>query len=381
MFLKVIKYAEFKNRPEEWFVEDFILGKINLIVGKNASGKTRSLNIIGNLANLVSGDRKMDFTSGDYSVNFDDDGNNIEYKLAYENKNIIAESFISNGKTLLDRGLGGKGTIFAVELNKDMNFQSPENELACVYRRDAVQHPYFDSLYKWGKASRHYYFGTPLGKDYMLVPTKDDKPKDLNLKDTNKVTGVLKDGINRYGGEFVSSIIKGMDSIGYKIDDVGVEKVPGIIIQEAPLSEIEGVYVKESDLNSKVYQYGISQGMFRALSLIIQLNYSRLASMPSCILVDDIGEGLDYERSTSLIKYLIEEVKDTSIQLIMTTNDRFVMNSVPLEYWSAIQRIGSKVKMFNYHNSKEIFDDFKFTGLLNFDFLSSEFYSKGFEDK
>ena len=120
--------------------------------------------------------------------------------------------------------------------------------------------------------------------------------------------------------------------------------------------------------------------MFRALSLLVQLNFSLLSKTPSCILIDDIGEGLDYERSKSLIDLIIEKVKDSPIhQIIMTTNNKYVMNNVPLEYWSAISRIPKKSVFYNYQNSKEIFDDFEYTGLSNSDFLSENFYFNEFE--
>jgi AAA15 family ATPase/GTPase len=124
----------------------------------------------------------------------------------------------------------------------------------------------------------------------------------------------------------------------------------------------------------------MSQGMFRALSLLIQLNYSLLKKMPSCILIDDIGEGLDYERSKALIDLIIEKVKGSSVQVIMTTNDQFVMDKVPLEYWSVIQRLENKSIFYNDRNAKQTFDDFVFTGLNNFDFYASEFFIHGFED-
>jgi hypothetical protein len=51
---------------------------------------------------------------------------------------------------------------------------------------------------------------------------------------------------------------------------------------------------------------------------------------PATILIDDIGEGLDFDRSSRLIKLLIEIAeKNENIRLIMSTNDRFVMNAVP----------------------------------------------------
>ena len=96
-------------------------------------------------------------------------------------------------------------------------------------------------------------------------------------------------------------------------------------------------------------------------------------------MIDDIGEGLDYERSKSLIDLIIEKVKNSSVQVIMTTNDRFIMNKIPLKYWSVIQRVPKKALFYNYRNSKATFDEFEYTGLSNFDFLATEFYIEGFE--
>lgn len=121
----------------------------------------------------------------------------------------------------------------------------------------------------------------------------------------------------------------------------------------------------------------MSQGMFRALALLIQVNFAQRSSTGGCLLVDDIGEGLDYERSTALIELLIEKGRRHGIQLIMATNDRFVMNKVPLEYWCVIQRTGAHCKIYNYKNCKQTFDEFKLTGLNNFDFLATEFYRNG----
>jgi hypothetical protein len=57
----------------------------------------------------------------------------------------------------------------------------------------------------------------------------------------------------------------------------------------------------------------------------------------------------------------------------MATNDQFVMNRVPLDEWSVLQRKGSKVSVRNIHNSKKVFEDFKFVGLSNFAFFEMDF--------
>ena len=120
--------------------------------------------------------------------------------------------------------------------------------------------------------------------------------------------------------------------------------------------------------------------MFRALSLIIQITYLEfnLNSNSTCILIDDIGEGLDFERSTKLIKYLVKKAEELKgrVQLVMSTNDRFVMNSVPLKYWTVIDKENGKMKFYTQKSHPEIFEDFEDIGLNNFDFFSGEYFKQ-----
>ena len=99
-------------------------------------------------------------------------------------------------------------------------------------------------------------------------------------------------------------------------------------------------------------------------------------------IIDDIGEGLDFERSTKLIELLISKAeKNPNMQLLMSTNDSFVMNSVDLKYWQIIDRVGCQVNYYNYSNSPKTFEDYKLTGLNHFDFFASGFFKDGFSDE
>jgi len=382
MFLESIDYRQFENTPRVWTLEGCTLGNINLIVGKNATGKSRVLNIIRGLADLLCGDRKMTLLSGDYEVTFDNKGKSIKYALKYEDRKIIKETLDIDSENRLDRRINGAGDIYYEELKDMMKFQTPQNELASLARRDSIQHPFLEDLYDWGKSVTHYHFGMRLGQDQLVVFIEDKERAEqqkLNLKDENKVVAIFRKGEKEFPERFTSSIMQDMGAIGFELTEIGTASPEGIVIESSvPISgEIVGLYVQEGDLRGRTYHNELSQGMFRALSLIIQTTYSQLTGVPSCILIDDIGEGLDYERSEALIRLLIERAKETSIQLIMATNDRFVMNNVPLEYWSVIQRIGGISRIYNYRNSPKLFDDFSLTGLNNFDFFSSNYYLKG----
>ena len=124
----------------------------------------------------------------------------------------------------------------------------------------------------------------------------------------------------------------------------------------------------------------MSQGMYRVLALLVNINYLLLKKASTCVIIDDIGEGLDFERSCKLISLLRQKAQDSNVQIIMSTNDRFVMNEVPLTEWTVLHRVGSVVHVSNYHNSKEKFDEFKFTGLSNFSFFEMDYLADQGED-
>lgn len=362
-----------------WEVEECTFDQINLIVGKNATGKTKTLMAINALANLVSGDKEFTYDTGRFEAHFTNKGKKITYILSYKNFIIVEEKYSENETLLLEREQGKEGRIRTEEIDGYLKFQIPDNQLACLAKMDDIQHPFLKDLFNWGKNSRFYQFGTFLGKNHLVVFTKDFESKIISPKDADNVVAMLKKGLDRHSGNLKNKIVDEMNRVGFNITDIGISPAEGLTSNLQ--ADFQCIFVQETGLAGKTSQVHISQGMFRALSLIIQINVSLLDSEPSCILIDDIGEGLDYERSTTLINLIIEKTRNTDIQIIMSSNDRFVMNAVPIKYWCVIQREDGKCKIFNYRNSEKIFEDFKFTGLANFDFLKSEFYLKGFEEQ
>jgi AAA15 family ATPase/GTPase len=63
MRLDFLEYCQDKNLPSEWRLEGCQLGNVNLIVGKNASGKSRILRSIKFLSYFLSGEEKLSLQS------------------------------------------------------------------------------------------------------------------------------------------------------------------------------------------------------------------------------------------------------------------------------------------------------------------------------
>jgi len=113
--------------------------------------------------------------------------------------------------------------------------------------------------------------------------------------------------------------------------------------------------------------------MFRALSLFVFIHYLIDTDNAQTIIEDDLCEGLDYERSTKLGRLIFDKFRDKGIQFIVSSNDCFLMDVIPVRYWNLLIRENIHIRVCNYKNSKKKFDDFKYSGLSNFDLFSSDY--------
>ena len=378
MKLSKLAYSEFDGLPNEWKLNETLLGKKNLIVGKNATGKSRFLSVISALSNLFSGDLKTIFTIGNYVAEFTK-GNDIHrYELSLENNIVTFEKLIKNGEPQFERDQTGIGSIFALDVGEHIKFQIPANKIVVQAKRDQIQHPFLEDLIEWGRNVRFLQFGTSLGKEngIFLGVSLENIPEPKN---TLQPAVMFQVGKTKFNNEFIQNIQADMNSIGYQIESIDIGINPAMASMGTNLVGL--LCVKERDRQSLTYQNEMSQGMFRALSTIIQLNYQIYTETESSILIDDIGEGIDYDRSVKLIELVMSDRLGAKNQVLISSNDKFVMNTVPIEHWQIMQRSGSKCSFINRFNSKNIFDDFVDVGLSNFDFFSNEFYMKGFEEE
>ena len=305
MRLRSLDYSLRVGRSNEWKLSELSLGSVNLLVGKNATGKSRALNVIRSLAVQVSGQVVAIFPEGNYVARFEDEGQGESYQYVLEatDGKVIRESLERDGKRMMERREGGVGKIFAEQLNDFIEFQIPENQLIVATRRDQIQHRFLEPLNQWANGLYFYPFGTDLGRNSLALFVKDPRfAANIDFKDPNTVVATFHKAIGKFPA-FKQSMIDAMASVGYQIDDIGLMSPPGVQFQLPGLplpGEIQALWVKERNFGARTVQNEMSQGMFRALSIIVQINYAVLAGQPSCILIDDIGEGLDFERSCAL---------------------------------------------------------------------------------
>jgi len=375
MSLVKLSYSEYEGHPRHWEIRDTSFSKINLIVGRNSSGKSRLLSVINSFAKVLSGQQKP-FESGNFSAIINLNDHKFAYDIAFRDGAIESERLLVNGEEKLVRGNDGAGKIYYELETKFLDFKLPPDAIAAVNRRDEKQHPYLMELHTWASGVVIYLFGSEFGKGRVMGLNEAESlfgnPNAPLFDDPNNLVGIYSSAFVRYGEEFDKAIIADMKTLGYSLKDVGSDDLRTMI--NVPVSAI-CLFTEEDDLGFRNPQMHMSQGMFRALALAIHLNVCAFSKIKQLILVDDIGEGLDYERAVAIIDLLISKAQNHDMQIVMTSNDRFVMNKVPLSYWSVLKRSGGIVKMFNEQNSKKQFDHFKYIGLNNFDFFASDYFN------
>lgn len=374
MLLRTYAYTQFPATPREWSLSDLTLGDFNLIVGKNASGKSRTLTTIYSLGRLVSGNlRPSDLSTASFDATFECENRTLRYRLEILERKVILEQFWDGGRLRLDRATGGAGMIFHEKVGGDQDFQTPEHDAAVVARRDTIQHSFLEPLAEWGEGVRHYAFASKMGQEHVAIVVENGPAPDP--RDANAVIGLFRKGVKDFPNGFALAVRDDMNAIGYEITEVGMMVPTDVSIMLPVGSRVEPLilFVQERDLHCPTQQTDMSSGMFRALSVIIHLTYGRMASRPSCIIVDDIGEGLDFERSCKLIDIIRKRTTESKIQIILSTNDKFVMNEVPLDKWSVLIRKCNHVSVRNHENSKKEFEYFRFVGMSNFTFFEMDF--------
>lgn len=376
--LHTVSYSEFVQREYKWQLPEFRVFPINLVVGKNASGKTRLLTLIASLARLLC-DRLpvSNLLSTHFVARFtqaDEKAGSLVYSLDIEDREVQAESLSIGSTSYLNRRTKGEGDLFTAEVNQSLGFSIEANQLAAHLKRDTRQHPFLEPLNKWARSAIFFRFGNELAQRTITVMAGTPTIENMDLTaGEGPIVPLLLAGISLHGDKHLDRVSDDMREIGFPVSRIELIPAPIQVTGSfGPTTSQPALMVRahEADRDWYVDQAHMASGMFRALCCLAHLHIAQHFASAGLFIIDDIGEGLDHQRSSNLIRLLVKRAEEKNFQLLMATNDRFVMNAVPLSCWQVIHREGSSLRIINQDNSSELFDRFRKFGLSNFDFFS-----------
>jgi hypothetical protein len=369
------QYLDFPEATSSWGTSEFQLKQQNIIVGTNTSGKSRTLRAIHNLARFI---KQEQFFIGSFRAVFSSEQGLFEYQLITAPAGVTFEKLTLRVKQepilLLQREADGSGRIakFSEQKAAPENFRIPKNTLAINQKRDIDAFPYLELFHGWANSVFYFPFGTQMGQNSFLVSQTPIPP---GITDSTQVVSAFKLGMHIGGPNFPNLVCEQMNDIGYAVTELSSAIIPFQRQQQLfPLPipiALEELTLSEQNVVSPIPQVELSQGIFRTLSLIIQILTTVATNKQACILIDDLGEGLDFQRSSKLAK-CIQRIVGLN-QLIVTSNDQFILNAFPMDKWLLLKREGSHVRGIYKEANPELFQEFEETGLANFDFLTYDF--------
>jgi energy-coupling factor transporter ATP-binding protein EcfA2 len=158
MYLRKLTFSENEGQSIEWLIDNVHLGKINLIVGQNSSGKTRTLNALSDMVDMLTGSTNIPKSHGKYVVSFMQEKEEVLLEFKYDSGTIQKEILTWKGDKVLEREASGKGTIVYMGRKDELSleFGIPLNQLACFAKRDKLQHPFLEELHTWAMDMRRF---------------------------------------------------------------------------------------------------------------------------------------------------------------------------------------------------------------------------------
>ena len=367
-FLESLTYKEkyFHKQSEtilRWELEGLKLRQFTLIAGLNTAGKTRTCNVIKNtLKKIVQPMKGLEV--GETDIVFKTSKNKT-YRLIIsikENKNLdrnitaeeLYQVYQQEEKPLFDRT-----KLYDNRSRRDVEYTPPDDSLTFHARRDKKSYPYLEEIIEASKRFHFLDFRRPRAEITKHPLPEGRLPNEFDSSLTPLLFEELVDDKKK------GVILSDLESLGYFIKNISVKsiqveefKVPLIFFDE------EGV--------GGIYDYTqASEGMVKVIFLIVALN---LIEKGSCLLIDNIGDGLDYKRSMDIVPILEKASEDK--QIILCTNNEILLNQTDIRNWNILYREGYKVKAFNYENNRDQLLKFSETGLSNYEYFKSEYFLK-----
>ena len=331
--------SSFSYKTSGWELTEMnAIQATNLLVGKNAAGKTRTIRALQNVTSYMRMETFL-FQEGIFKakmqfVDPEDASWNMTYLFEIEKGDVKAEQLTVCGKTLIKRD--AQKTL----LNGDI-INPPKEE-----------YPDVEALMEWAEG-------------VIAISCSDINPYTiLNVKPgyINPIPfSALVEALSK---DDKKTVIDEAKRLGYEIMDIALVNANG---------EIKLVAVKERNIQSGILDFQLSSGMIRVLYILCFLEYVKHERTHSMLLIDDLGEGLDYSRAIHLGRKVFEVCEQENMQLIASSNESFLMDVVDIAKWQIVRRNNSKLSVINQTNMPGLFDEFRMTGLSNFDLFSSDF--------
>lgn len=376
--MKILSYHVTNAQEDGIQYPNIRFKKLNLLVGNSATGKTRLLNTIFNLACLVV--RENEFRLGEWKINFEHEGKEYKWHII-SNK----DQSIANGKILKEKLIvieEGSEHILVDRNNDSFKFNganlpklSQRKTSIELLKEEELIKPVFNAF---GLILRRSFHGSTLEfeSENMILP----KDRFNSIKETRDLNQLFLSGLNLNCRLYILS--KVFKDLYKEICDEFIAVFPFVSTvkilnandfgMDTP-GEVPIFALKEKFNNHWIQLSQLSSGMKKVLLIITDV-YT-LPGNGAVYLIDEYENSLGINAINFFPSVLYNT--DNNSQFIITSHHPYIIGNVPVSNWILLNRKGNIVGIKQGDQLKEKFGKSKQESFMQL--INDPFYTEGIE--
>jgi len=360
-----IKSFKFDDCKSNWHLEETFLGRLNLLVGISAVGKTRILKALSLVRDVATDDDYI-LDGIEWMIRFVHDEQEYEWILK---SNIIEEK---SAQKTFDNFESQRGAIIFYEkitnLTKNYVIFERSNDtltwhedkvipklkksesIITLFSEEEVIMPIREAFQNmiFLKAEGYSSIGFSDKLDIDNVKLQDKNNKFLAIKDFKKIATKLPMPLKAF---FLQKFYKNeFKNIKQKFIDI----FPFVKELKINYGKKAGEYrvflsIKENDSKEWIHQPQISSGMFSTLLHLIEIH---LAPDGTVILIDEFENSLGINCMPSTADFINDH--SNRLQFIITSHHPYIINEISWKSWKIVKRKGGNVRVINSADIPEL---------------------------
>ena len=227
------------------------LQEVNLLVGKNAVGKSKTVRALGNVLLYLMQLSERISVSDVFRCKllFEDKDGFISYEFQLSKSNVVYESLTANGETRLYRN-ESETHLCGEPINP------PSNKLTLHVRRDVLQYPFIEKIMLWAEHA--------CGLCFNEIEIGGDNDMPFYILGQRQT---LFEMVKSLPEESIQQVVSQAHGLGYPILQIE-------LLEHG--SNLKMVLFHEENVKSPIFGSLMSKGMYRALYLLIYAQYLSL---------------------------------------------------------------------------------------------------------
>lgn len=376
--MRILRYKCSGRGGDDWKFSEVEFGKINLLVGDTATGKTRMLNTIFNIGLFVASDQ---FRSGLWDMTFSRSGSTYRWAIeadgngGKEEQRILSEhlSRIDDGseRELVNRS-NGKFIFKDSELPK----LSPQTTSISLLREEDEIQPLFEGF---GTIRRRRFFHDALTKVSELEAISPNLierfEEDRRFEDLYKSKLTLNVNLfilSRIFPDEFNSIRRHLKIAFPFVEESAVRDLSDVARRVDIAAEIPVFCIRERKSERWIPLPDMSSGMQKVLLILTD---THILPNESIYIIDEYENSLGISAINFFPEFVLDLEKD--IQFFLTSHHPYIINEIPFRNWFVFHRNGTEVSIRHGEELESKFGKSKQKAFIQL--INDPFYVEGIE--